>query len=134
MRLAYPEKSSGLDFSTAFIVIGGATLSRGLTIEGLISTYFLRSTKQADTLMQMGRWFGYRRGYELLQRIWLTENAVRQFEFLADMDSELRENIYRMELFNKKPKDYAVVIKQSPAVNLIRITSENRMQSALYLL
>ena len=131
MRLAYPDKAAGLDYATAFIVIGGATLSRGLTIEGLVSTYFLRSTKQADTLMQMGRWFGYRRGYELLQRIWLTENAVRQFEFLADMDSELRENIYRMELFRKKPKDYAVLVKQSPSVKLIKISSANRIQSAI---
>ena len=131
MRLAYPKRENNLDYASAFIVIGGATLSRGLTIEGLLSTYFLRSTKQADTLMQMGRWFGYRRGYELLQRIWLTDNAVRQFEFLSDMDSELRENIYRMELFKKRPKDYAVVIKQSPAVNLIKITSGSRMQSAV---
>lgn len=131
MRIAYPKKSSNIDYATAFIIIGGATLSRGLTLEGLVSTYFLRSTKQADTLMQMGRWFGYRRGYELLQRIWLTENAVRQFEFLSDMDSELRESIYRMELFKKKPRDYAVVIKQTPSVNLIRISSGNRMQSAI---
>ena len=131
MRLAYPEKGQNIDYATAFIVIGGATLSRGLTIEGLICTYFLRSTRQADTLMQMGRWFGYRRGYELLQRIWLTCSAIRQFEFLADMDSELRENIYRMELFRKKPSDYAVVIKQSPSVNLIRISSANRIQSAI---
>lgn len=131
MRLAYPDKKTSPGYATAFIVIGGATLSRGLTIEGLVSTYFLRSTKQADTLMQMGRWFGYRKGYELLQRIWLSRNTVRQFEFLADMDSELRENIYRMELFKKKPRDYAVIIKQSSSLNLIRISSSNRIQSAI---
>lgn len=51
----------------AFIVVGGNTLSRGLTLEGLTTTYFLRTTNQADTLMQMGRWFGYRKGYELFQ-------------------------------------------------------------------
>lgn len=131
MRLAYPNSKSNPDYSTAFIVIGGATLSRGLTIEGLVSTYFLRSTKQGDTLMQMGRWFGYRRGYELLQRIWITDNVLRQFQFLADMDSELREYISLMELFNKRPSDYAVVIKQSPSANLLKISARNKTQSAV---
>ena len=130
LRLAYPEKDSNPGYATAFIVIGGATLSRGLTIEGLVSTYFLRSTKQGDTLMQMGRWFGYRRGYELLQRIWITDNALRKFQFLADMDSELRECISQMEIFGKSPSDYAIAVKQSPA-NLMRISAKNKMQSAV---
>jgi len=131
IRLAYPNKGNSPDYATAFIVIGGSTLSRGLTIEGLVSTYFIRSTKQGDTLMQMGRWFGYRRGYELLQRIWITDNALHQFEFLSDMDSELRSCIAQMELFDKSPKDYAVVIKQSPAAKLLRISAKNKMQSAI---
>ena len=131
MRLVYPSKDSKLDYASAFIVIGGATLSRGLTIEGLVSTFFLRSTKQGDTLMQMGRWFGYRRGYELLQRIWITDNAMEQFKFLADMDSDLRSCISRMELFDKSPSEYAVVIKQSPSAGLIRLSSKNKMQSAI---
>lgn len=131
MRLAYPDSKKNLDFSTAFIVIGGATLSRGLTIEGLTSTYFLRTTKQADTLMQMGRWFGYRRGYELLQRVWLTSNATEQFVFLADLDTELRTNIANMELFDKRPRDYAVIVKNTPAVSFIRITAKNKMKGAI---
>lgn len=131
MRLVYPDKNAVIDYAPAFIVIGGATLSRGLTIEGLVSTYFLRSTKQGDSLMQMGRWFGYRRGYELLQRLWITDNAMNQFEFLSDMDSELRAYIAQMELFNKSPRDYAVVIKQSPSTGLLRISAKNKMQSAV---
>lgn len=130
IRLAYPGKENDMDFATAFIVVGGTTLSRGLTIEGLVSTYFLRSTKQGDTLMQMGRWFGYRKGYELLPRVWLTENAVRQFEFLSDLDSELRSCISQMELLNQKPKDYAVVVKQSPSASLLKISAKNKMQGA----
>jgi hypothetical protein len=63
VRLAYPDSSNMPSPAPAFIVVGGATLSRGLTIEGLISTFFLRSVGQADTLMQMGRWFGYRKKY-----------------------------------------------------------------------
>ena len=71
-RLIYPdtEKVKGIK-AKAFIVIGGNTLSRGLTIEGLVSTYFLRPTKFGDSLVQMGRWFGYRKGYELFPRVWM---------------------------------------------------------------
>lgn len=73
MRVVYPssEKLSAMDKAPVFIVIGGNTLARGLTLEGLVCTYFARNANQADTLMQMGRWFGYRKGYELLQRIWM---------------------------------------------------------------
>ena len=130
VRLAYPSKEISLDFAPAFIVIGGATLSRGLTIEGLVSTYFLRASKQGDTLMQMGRWFGYRKGYELLPRIWLTDTSYNQFEFLADLDSEMRSYISQMELFDRSPSDYAVVIKQAPA-KLFKVTNKNRMQGAI---
>lgn len=131
LRLAYPDKTVKLGFAPAFIVIGGATLSRGLTIEGLLSTFFLRSSRQADTLMQMGRWFGYRHGFELLQRVWLTENGITQFEFLSDMDSELREEIAEMEQLGKSPSKYAVAVRQSPAVNMLRLSAKNKMQSAV---
>lgn len=130
VRLAYPDERqlADLDCAPAFIVVGGATLSRGLTIEGLISTYFLRSVGQADTLMQMGRWFGYRRRYELIPRIWLTTKTRRQFEFLAELDQELRDEIHTMEVKGQSPIDYGVRVNNSPKVNFIRVTAANRMQ------
>lgn len=129
VRLAYPTKDNTPNVAPAFIIIGGATLSRGLTIEGLISTFFLRTVKQADTLMQMARWFGYRRGYELLPRIWLTHDTQRQFEFLAQLDQELRDEIQEMDTLGKSPSIYGTKIKNSPKLSFIRITSKNKMQS-----
>ena len=132
VRLAYPTSSQlqELGYAPAFIVVGGATLSRGLTIEGLISTYFLRSVGQADTLMQMGRWFGYRKGYELIPRIWMTQKTRNQFKFLAELDQELRDEIHSMEVRGQSPRDYGVRVKNSPKVSFIKITAANRMQSA----
>lgn len=130
MRLAYPDESSMPDKAPAFIVIGGTTLSRGLTLEGLISTYFLRSVCQADTLMQMGRWFGYRKGYELLPRIWITKKTNSQFRFLSDLDQELRDEIYNMDITGKIPANYGPRVKNTPGYSFIRITARNRMQSA----
>lgn len=90
-RLLYPEEDQMPDKAPAFVIIGGTTLSRGLTLEGLISTYFARNTSMADSLTQMGRWFGYRRGYELIPRIWMTEQAYERFSLAADIDYELRK-------------------------------------------
>lgn len=130
VRLAYPESSDMPTPAPAFIVVGGATLSRGLTIEGLISTFFLRSVGQADTLMQMGRWFGYRKNYELLPRLWVTEKTKQQFGFLAALDQELRDEIQYMDINGRSPADYGPKVKNSPKVSFIRITAKNRMQSA----
>ena len=130
MRLAYPEKSQMIDVAPAFIVVGGATLSRGLTIEGLISPVFLRSVGQADNLMQMGRWFGYRKGYELLPRIWMTSKTYEQFRFLSSLDQELRDEIYYMDRAGISPSDYGPKVKNTPMYKFIRITAANRMQGA----
>lgn len=130
MRLAYPSEKNMPEKAPAFIVIGGTTLSRGLTLEGLISTFFLRSVNQADTLMQMGRWFGYRKGYELLPRIWLTQKTNDQFRFLSDLDQELRDEIYRMDITGQIPAKYGPRVKNTPSYSFIHITAKNRMQSA----
>lgn len=130
LRLVYPEKNKYDGYAPAFLVIGGNTLSRGLTIEGLTTTYFLRSVGQADTLMQMGRWFGYRKGYELLQRIWITDKARRQFEFLSELDYKLRSDIEQMAIQGFSPAKYGPRVQNTPQYKFIRITSKNKMQSA----
>ncbi|RFU65114.1 Z1 domain-containing protein [Peribacillus glennii] len=132
VRLAYPDpKSPNYPApAPAFIVIGGSTLSRGLTIEGLVSTYFLRTTSQADTLLQMGRFFGYRKGYEMLPRIWLTTVTEAKFRFMATLEEELREDIETYILEGMGANEYGPKIKNSPKLSWLRITAKNRMQNA----
>lgn len=130
VRLVYPKKNQMPSTAPAFIVVGGNTLSRGLTLEGLTTTYFLRTTNQADTLMQMARWFGYRKGYEIFPRVWLDYLALERFRFLAQMNEELRDEIREFANRGLMPKDYAPRIKNSANHQLIRITSNNKMQSA----
>ena len=133
VRLAYPDPLDPHypDPAPAFIVVGGSTLSRGLTIEGLVSTYFLRAANQADSLMQMGRWFGYRRGYELYPRIWMTEETKSKFVFLAQLEEDLRDDLRRFMDANEDPAVYGPRVKNSPKLSWLRITSRNRMQSAI---
>lgn len=132
VRLAYPDPESPNypTIAPAFIVIGGSTLSRGLTIEGLVSTYFLRTSKQADTLLQMGRWFGYRKGYELFPRIWMTQDTQEKFKFLATLEEELREDLKIYLDLGERPINVGPKIKNTPNSSWLRITAKNRMQSA----
>ena len=132
VRLVYPEDKQGNYPSPApaFIVIGGSTLSRGLTIEGLVSTYFPRKVTQADTLMQMGRWFGYRRNYELYPRLWMLNDTKEQFLFMTQLDDELREELKMFHIMGKKPLEYGPRVKNTPKASFLRITAKNRMQMA----
>lgn len=128
-RLAYPKEDDDVKFSTAFIIIGGNTLSRGLTIEGLTTTYFCRRTSQMDTLMQMGRWFGYRIGYELLPRIWLDNVNLERFQELARVEYELREDLKKYD-YRLSPRDYGPIIQNSYLTKFV-ITSRSKMQTSV---
>lgn len=78
-----------------WIIVGGNRISRGLTFDGLVSSYFDRATPNVnvDTLTQMGRWFGYRMGYELLPRVWLMPGCVRTLKEICRLEEELHEEI-----------------------------------------
>lgn len=93
------------------VIVGGNTLSRGLTIEGLTISYFHRTASGYDTLLQMGRWFGYRNGYLDLTRIFVTPEMEANFYHLATVEHELREDIYRMEQNGETPFDIALKIR-----------------------
>lgn len=130
-RLLYPdENSKNVPKVSAFIVVGGNTLSRGLTIEGLVSTYFARKVTQGDTLMQMGRWFGYRRGYELLPRIWMSEESKSSFRELVRVDNSLRDFI-RENYDLMTPTDFPPKVRKFPATSYLRsITARSKMRAA----
>ncbi|MBQ1875689.1 MAG: Z1 domain-containing protein [Selenomonas sp.] len=127
VRLLYPREGDVCPTKVpAFLVVGGNTLARGLTLKGLVSTYFSRHVTQADTLMQMGRWFGYRRGYELLPRIWMTQNVATSFEAMTEIDIRLRSDIQSRYL-SVTPSEYGPVIRTMPGISL---TSRNKMQGS----
>ena len=88
------------------IVIGGDVLSRGLTIEGLLCSFFLRESSQDDTLMQMGRWFGYRKGYEDLPRIWMTYSVEYDFSKFIEKEEYMRRRITTMREQGRSPIEF----------------------------
>lgn len=127
-RLSYPAPDMD-PYPTpaqAFLVIGGATLSRGLTIEGLVSTFFLREVGTADTLMQMGRWFGYRKKYELYPRMWMSDKTQSKFVALSTLDQNLRDEIKWMEETGNVPSQYAAKLDY---LGIIKLSAKNKTQA-----
>jgi hypothetical protein len=108
------------------IAVGGNSLSRGLTLEGLCVSYFHRSTQMYDTLLQMGRWFGYRSGYEDLVRIWMPDEAVNWYAHIAEAAEELRGVIRRMQTSRLKPSDFGMRVRAHP--DSLLITARNKMR------
>tara|TARA_Y100001970_G_scaffold292614_1_gene434675 strand:+ start:3366 stop:6230 length:2865 start_codon:yes stop_codon:yes gene_type:complete len=96
------------------IIIGGDRLSRGITLEGLSTSYFLRSSRMYDTLMQMGRWFGYRDGYEDLIRLYTTVELSENFEHISKAMDELRIEFRAMANYGKTPMDFGLKVKSHP--------------------
>lgn len=113
------------------IVLGGNTLSRGLTLEGLVVSYFLRSAKQFDSLLQMGRWFGYREGYQDLIRIWMPnhpDDLHSYYRSLALVEAEIRETIETARLDGLTPGELPVRIRNIPG---LRITRAGAMRNVI---
>lgn len=113
--------------SLTAIAIGGLSLSRGLTIEGLTVSYMYRNTRMYDTLMQMGRWFGYRPGFEDVCRVHLSPDSINWYGHIAEASEELRQQIKRMSRDKLSPKQFGLYVKTHP--DRLLITARNKMRS-----
>jgi len=120
----YENRASGL----SVIAIGGDKLSRGLTLEGLSVSYYLRASRMYDTLMQMGRWFGYRPGYEDLCRLYTTPDLRSWYREITLAANELRAELQEMAAQGATPIDYGLRVRRSPAG--LSVTAANKMRRA----
>ncbi|MGW9413093.1 Z1 domain-containing protein [Arthrobacter cupressi] len=111
------------------IAIGGDLLSRGLTLDGLMISYFHRSVGAADTMMQMARWFGYRDGYRDVCRLWISEKTATDYRFIGSAVRELRDDLEYMRRMGMTPRDFGLAVQQHPESLLI--TARNKSKSAI---
>jgi hypothetical protein len=121
-----------LDYATPgaalkVIAVGGDKLARGLTLEGLCVSYFVRTTKMYDTLMQMGRWFGYRPGYLDLSRLYTSPDLAKWFGHIADASEELREEFDFMAKAKLTPEQYGLKVMSH---EILTVTSPLKMRNA----
>lgn len=124
--LDYFDHKNGL----SVIAVGGNKLSRGLTLEGLSISYYLRASRMYDTLMQMGRWFGYRSGYVDLCRLFTSRELNEWFCHITQASEELREEFdYMSDVAGSTPEQYALKVRTHPGV--LQISATNKMRSAI---
>lgn len=125
------KRSQALDYDqggehgVTVIAVGGFSLSRGLTLEGLTVSYFLRNSMMYDTLMQMGRWFGYRPRYEDLCRVWIPADGVGWYAHIHEAMDDLQAQLKRMELAKATPEQFGLAVRSHPE-SLI-VTARNKM-------
>lgn len=119
------DYDQGSEHGVTVIAVGGFSLSRGLTLEGLTVSYFMRNSMMYDTLMQMGRWFGYRPGYEDLCRVWIPADAVGWYTHIHEAMDDLQAQLKRMELVKATPEQFGLAVRSHPE-SLI-VTARNKM-------
>lgn len=123
-RLDYKNhKENGLHV----IAVGGLSLSRGFTLEGLMVSYFIRNSIMYDTLLQMGRWFGYRDGYIDLCCLYMTDEAQSWYSHISSAIDELRAEFRLMEQQDRTPSEFGLKVRTHPE-SLI-VTARNKMRS-----
>lgn len=125
------EQRNSLDLQPT-VFVGGDVLSRGLTLEGLQVSYFVREPRTMDTLMQMGRWFGYRPGYADLVRVWLPESTAEDFAWSASVTDELRELLLRMKALGMTPRDFGLRVRTHPEGFLIVASNKSKATKQIY--
>lgn len=123
-NLDYEGSKNGL----RVIAIGGNSLSRGLTLEGLCISYFYRRSESYDTLMQMGRWFGYRDDYEDLCRIWMTSESREWYDYIAKATAELRTEFIIMRNLGSTPDHFGFRVRND--IRGLLVTARNKMRYA----
>lgn len=123
-NLNYDEVEDGL----RLIAVGGQSLSRGLTLEGLCISYFYRNSMMYDTLMQMGRWFGYRGGYDDICQVWMPDSAITWYGYISEATDELRREVRRMQQANRTPEDFGLCVRSD--ITALLVTARNKMKSA----
>lgn len=127
------KSKTGLDYDAykdtglSVIAIGGDKLSRGLTLEGLTVSYFLRISKQYDSLLQMGRWFGYRRGFADLCRLYTTSDMEDWFCHVGTANKDLRAQLAHMQLMLQTPKEYGLRVAGH---SIMSVTAANKQRYA----
>lgn len=121
----YEHRRDGL----SVIAIGGNKLSRGLTLEGLSVSYYTRTSKMYDTLLQMGRWFGFRPYYEDLCRLYLPEALKKAYREITAANDELRREFDEMAALNAKPEEFGLRVRTSDTG--LEVTARNKMRRAM---
>lgn len=116
------------DTGARAIFVGGMSLSRGLTLEGLCISYFYRYSKTYDVLFQMGRWFGYRKGYTDLFRIFMPSELIGWYATITESTEQLRTDLIKMQKAHKKPSDFGIRVMNDSTK--LKITSPGKMRTA----
>lgn len=120
------------DVGARYIVIGGFVLSRGLTLEGLMVSYYSRNGSAYDSLLQMCRWFGYRPKYEDICRVYMSQINLDAFGAVVDATNDLKQQFRQMKVEKKTPDHFGLMVKTCPDIlDTLLVTSRNKSRTTV---
>ena len=105
------------------IYVGGTMLGRGLTLKGLAITYIIRTAKgvsTVDTVQQRARWFGYKKKYLDLCKIFAVGKIIKEFREIRDHEEDLWETVRQTNSQGTKFKDMARIFTLSDDLKMTR--------------
>ncbi|MCF0112731.1 MAG: hypothetical protein HUJ60_02000, partial [Bacilli bacterium] len=111
-----------------YVVVGGQKLSRGLTLDGLSVSYYLRDTKNVDTLLQMGRWFGYRKGWLDVCRVFTTKQSALDYLEATIVTESFKQQVAEMNARHASPRSFGLNIKSTAR---LLPTAKNKARGAV---
>ncbi len=119
-NLKYKSSRESNERLRNYIVVGGNRLSRGLTLEGLTTSYFVRNSSRMDSLYQMGRWFGYRKNYEDLIKIYLEEKHIDWYKDICKLENSLRIDLSEMNERQIEPREWSIKMSNNQSLASIQ--------------
>ncbi len=132
-KLTYPNLERDPNETKVYIVVGGNRISRGFTLEGLSTSYFGRESGTQDTLYQMGRWFGFRIGYEDTVRIYLPNDQIVWFRDILNLELELRDDLAQMNDREMTPSMWEIKMVNSQSFESLnkklKLCDENKLRN-----
>lgn len=132
-KLIYPNLERDPDETRIFIVVGGNRISRGFTLEGLTTSYFVRESGTQDTLYQMGRWFGFRIGYEDTVMIYLPNEQKAWYKDILNLELELRDDLAQMNDREMTPSMWEIKMAHSKSFESLnkklKLCDENKLRN-----
>ncbi|RZJ99316.1 MAG: hypothetical protein EOO43_26880, partial [Flavobacterium sp.] len=132
-KLNYPNLERDPNEARIFIVVGGNRISRGFTLEGLTTSYFVRESGTQDTLYQMGRWFGFRIGYEDTIMICLPKDQIAWYRDILNLELELRDDLAQMNEREMTPSMWEIKMVNSKSFESLnkklKLCDENKLRN-----
>lgn len=106
----------------SWILVGGQSMDRGFTVEGLTVTYMPRNigVGNVDTVQQRSRFYGYKRSYLSYCRVFLAPVTIDAYNGIIEHEEDVRQRLEEFDINNKNLNVFEREVILNRMLNLTR--------------